>query len=289
MTFNEGADISSGKVSRRGRNGAIIGGGGGLLGIVALVVVLLGGPDLTGIVGGGTPSGPDEQLNCTVEQANADVDCRVQAAAASIDKYWTDVAPDLGITYTSPNDTIIFDGQTSTGCGDATTAVGPFYCPPDQTIYLDTAFYAELQNQFGATGGPLAQEYVIAHEWGHHIQNISGIMDGKDLQNTGADSDSVRLELQADCFAGSWAGKVSTTADADGNLFMDPLTKEQIADALNAAAAVGDDNIQETTQGQANPETWTHGSSEQRQKWFNIGYEQGPEGCGTFDVSGAEL
>ncbi len=290
MTFNEGADISSGKVSRRGRNGAIIGGGGGGLIVIALVIISqVTGVDLTGLAGGGGgDTGTDEQLNCTAEQANADDDCRVQGAAASIDDYWTDLSPSLGITYSTPGVTEFTDG-TDTGCGSATTAVGPFYCPADQTIYIDTAFYAELRDQFGASGGPLAQLYVIAHEWGHHIQSISGISDNLDLRNTGPDSDSVRLELQADCFAGSWVGKASTTADKNGVIFLDPITNEQIADALNAAAAVGDDNIQEQTQGSVDQESWTHGSSASRQKWFQTGYEQGPEGCNTFEVSGSDL
>jgi uncharacterized protein len=291
MTFNDGADISSGKVSRRGRNAAIGGGGGGLIVIALIVVSQLTGFDLTSLAPqtGGTDTSTDEQLNCTVEQANTETDCRVQGAAASIDAYWTKVGPSLGITYSSPNPVVLFDGSTDTGCGQASTAIGPFYCPPDQTIYLDTAFYAELQNQFGASIGALAQMYVIAHEWGHHIQNIAGIMDGLDLQSTGGSSDSVRLELQADCFAGSWAGSASVTPDASGTPFLDPITNEQIADALNAAASVGDDNIQEATQGQVNQETWTHGSSAQRQSWFQKGYEQGPEGCNTFEVSGDEL
>jgi uncharacterized protein len=292
MTFNDGADISSGQVSRRGRNAAIGGGGGGLLVIALIIVSQLTGVDLTSLApttGGSSGSGTGEKLNCTVEQANTDLDCRVQGAAASIDAYWKKVAPSLGFTYASPQPTVIFDGATDTGCGNATTAVGPFYCPTDQTIYLDTAFYAELQNQFGASTGPLAQMYVIAHEWGHHIQNISGIMKGLDLQNTGASSDSVRLELQADCFAGAWAGSASTTPDSSGTPFLKPITDAQIADALNAASSVGDDNIQEATQGQVNPETWTHGSSAQRQKWFKQGYEQGPDGCDTFGVSGGSL
>jgi uncharacterized protein len=292
MTFNDDANIGSGKVSRRGRNTAIIGGGGGGLIVIALVIISAAtGYDFTGILGGGTGSDPgnDEQLHCTVEQANTDIDCRVQGAAASIDAYWTKTAPSIGITYTSPHPVVIFEGQTDTGCGTATTAAGPFYCPPDQTIYLDTSFYQELQSEFGATGGPLAQMYVIAHEWGHHIQNISGIMDGLDLQDTGASSDSVRLELQADCFAGAWAGSASVTPDASGTPFLEPITNEQIADALNAAASVGDDNIQEATQGQVTPETWTHGSSAQRQAWFQKGYEQGPEGCDTFGASADQL
>jgi len=290
MTFNDNADISSGKVSRRGRNTAIgVGGGGGLIAIAFILIQAFTGVDLSGLTpSGGGEAGPEEQLNCTAEQANTDDDCRVQGAAASIDDYWTENSPELGIDYVTPA-VVVFDGATDTGCGSATSAVGPFYCPADQTIYLDTAFYAELRSQFGASGGPLAQMYIIAHEWGHHIQTITGINSGLDFQTTGPDSDSVRLELQADCFAGSWVGAASTIEDADGVTFLEPVTDQQIADALNAAASVGDDNIQEQTQGQATPESWTHGSSEQRQKWFLTGMKQGPDACATFDVSSAEL
>jgi len=289
MTFNDNADISSGKVTRRGRNTAIgVGGGGGVIAIIVLLISAFTGTDLTGLLGGGGPAGPDEQLNCTAAEANTDIDCRVQGAMAAIDAYWVKKAPDLGITYATPS-VDIFSGQVQTGCGLASTAVGPFYCPPDQGIYLDTSFYQQLEQQFGASAGSLAQMYVLSHEWGHHIQNITGVMEGKDLQDTGPTSDSVRLELQADCFAGAWAGAASTTPDQYGVYFLKPFTDAELSDALNAAATVGDDNIQEKTQGQTNPEGWTHGSSEQRQRWFTIGMEQGPESCNTFEVAGDQL
>jgi predicted metalloprotease len=147
-----------------------------------------------------------------------------------------------------------------------------------------------LKSQFGATGGPLAQLYVIAHEWGHHIQNITGIMDNNlNLQETGPTSDSVRLELQADCFAGSWVGAAQTTKDENGVPFLQPVTHAEIADALNAAAAVGDDNIQQSTQGQVDPESFTHGTSAQREKWFTSGLNGGPQACDTFGASAATL
>jgi predicted metalloprotease len=170
----------------------------------------------------------------------------------------------------------------STACGSATSAVGPFYCPGDQTVYLDTGFYDELRNRFDAEGGPLAQMYVVAHEFGHHIQNLQGTMDSIERGDTGPTSDAVRLELQADCFAGAWAGEASTVPDDSGTPFLKPITKAQVADALNAAASIGDDRIQESTQGQVNPEAWTHGSSEQRQQWFETGFEQGAAACDTF-------
>jgi uncharacterized protein len=295
MTFNDNAQIDSSKVSRRGRNTAIgVGGGGGLAIIIVIVASVLGiNPDLlSGLTGGTTEqTDPGTSLaNCdTGAQANADINCRVAGAATSISKYWTDAAPNLGFDYTDPQPTVVFDGSTDTGCGPATTAVGPFYCPADQTIYIDTSFYDLLQSQFGASAGSLAQMYVIAHEWGHHVQHISGITDGLDLQATGRGSDSVRLELQADCFAGSWAGEAATTEDANGITFLKPFTKAELADALNAAATVGDDNIQETTQGRSNPETWTHGSSASRQKWFEAGYQSGPTACDTFGVAVGDL
>jgi predicted metalloprotease len=183
----------------------------------------------------------------------------------------------------------LFTDSVATACGAATSAVGPFYCPPDQMIYLDTAFFNQLQQQFGSSGGPLAQLYVVGHEWGHHIQNITGLMEGLDMQTTGPTSDGVRLELQADCFAGSWIGAASETLDENGTPFLKAPTDAEIKDALSAAAAVGDDNIQEQTQGQVQPETWTHGSSEARQKWFLIGLQQGAQACDTFGASAGEL
>lgn len=292
MTFNDNADIGSGRVSRRGRNTAIgVGGGGGLIGIVVLLIAAFTGVDLGGLIGGtGTDNAPSEEVcvGGTGADANANIDCRMKGAAASIDAYWTMRAPQLGFEYT-PTEIVLFEGGVGTGCGQASSAVGPFYCPADQTIYIDTAFFAELRDRFGSSGGPLAEMYVVAHEWGHHIQTITGINSNLDLQDTGPTSASVRLELQADCFAGAWAGNAAETPDASGTPFLKPFTDQEIADALSAAAAVGDDRIQESTQGQVNPEGWTHGSSEQRQRWFTQGLEQGPEGCDTFGISGSEL
>jgi predicted metalloprotease len=292
MTFNEGSDISGGRVSKRGRNAAIGAGGGGLIVIALFVVSQLVGVDLTGLApviqggtGGGTPT--DESLDqCqTGEDANENIDCRMKGAAAALDDYWETQVQG----YTGPQ-MVIFEGSVQTGCGGATSAVGPFYCPPDQTVYIDTAFYDDLRDQFGATGGPLAQLYVVAHEWGHHIQNITGTMDGLNLQDQGPTSDGVRLELQADCYAGSWVRAASDEPGDNGVPFLKVPTDAEIADALNAAAAVGDDHIQETLGGgQVNPETWTHGSSESRQKWFMAGYQGGVTACDTFAASGSEL
>lgn len=286
MTFNDDAKINPDRVSRRGRNtGIAVGGGGGLLVLGLFVLSQVLGVDLTGLAGA-PQQGQDESLaQCdTGREANELIDCRLAGAADSLDTYWGSELPELGQTYRSTS-IVLFTDQTNTGCGGATSAVGPFYCPSDETIYVDTAFYDELRTRFGASGGPLAEMYVIAHEWGHHIQNVTGIMTGLDLQATGPASDSVRLELQADCFAGSWVGAAAEIRDEDGVAFLEPVTQQQIADALSAASAVGDDRIQESTSGQVTPETWTHGSSEARQKWFLAGYGGGPNACNTFEVA----
>lgn len=288
MTFNDDANIRGGRVSKRGRNTGIAVGGGGL-GLVAIFLIAqLFGVDLTGVVDPNAGQAPVEGSGLdqcqTGEDANEDIDCRMQATATFLDAYWEDqvqgyVAPQL----------VLFSGATSTGCGSASSAVGPFYCPPDQTVYLDTTFYRDLEDRFGGSGGPLAQIYVVAHEWGHHIQNTTGIMDGLDLQTPGPASDGVRLELQADCFAGAGIGAATDTLDDQGRPFFDPITAAQLRDALDAAEAVGDDNIQESTTGQVQPETWTHGASEQRQRWFTAGYENGVDACDTFAVSAGQL
>lgn len=292
MTFNPDSNIGSGKVSRRGRNtGLAVGGGGIVVVILALISPMLG-VDLTPLAGmfgdgGSSQSTTSDSLDecATGADANENVECRMKGASASLDAYWAGAFAQEGITYRSPDQFVLFSGSTSTGCGNATSASGPFYCPPDESIYIDTDFFDDLRGRFGASGGPLAEMYVVAHEWGHHIQNVLGTMDNLNLRDSGPTSDSVRLELQADCYGGSWAKNASTVADSSGVPFLQPITKAQINDALNAAQVIGDDRIQEQTSGQVQPETWTHGSSDQRQKWFLIGFEDGPTACNTFDVN----
>lgn len=287
MTFNEGSDISKGRISRRAKGGIAIGGGAGVVGLIVVLVSVFTGVDLTSFVGGGGTTGGDESSleQCqTGQDANTDLDCRMKGAAAFLDDYWS-AQFESGYR---PSQLVLFAGSTGTGCGGASSAVGPFYCPPDETIYLDTSFFDELRDRFGSSGGPAAQLYVIAHEWGHHIQNISGRMDGLDTSETGPTSDGVRLELQADCYAGAALGAAETTTDDEGVPFLAPLSDAEWADALSAASAVGDDHIQEQTQGQVTPETWTHGSSEQRQRWFQAGRSGGWQACDTF-AGGARL
>ncbi|MCU1549729.1 MAG: putative neutral zinc metallopeptidase [Glaciihabitans sp.] len=289
MTFDDDARLSGKGVSRAGggRRGVAIGGGslGGLI-----VVVLLGlifGVDPSALLGGGDGTGqPDPGTpltNCeTGADANNNIDCRVQGARDSLDSYWKVESPQIGMAHYASPEVLLFTGSVNTGCGSATSAVGPFYCPPDQTIYLDTGFYSDLKTKFGATGGPLAQLYVVAHEWGHHIQNLSGTFDTVDQSETGPTSDSVRLELQADCFAGAWTGSAATTKDVGGNTLIEPITQAQLKDALNAASVIGDDRIQQRSGNGVNPETWTHGSSAERQRWFSRGYTGGATNCDTF-------
>ena len=290
MTFNPDAKINDSKVSRRGRNAGFAVGGGGVGIIVLLLVGQLFGVDLSGFVGGVTepnPGSSEDLSQCTTGQdANESLDCRMAGASLSIDTYWASLPDAVG--YISPHFRL-FSGSTSTACGVASSAIGPFYCPGDETIYLDTGFFDALKSRFGASGGPLAQMYVLAHEWGHHIQNISGTMARLDRSDTGPASSSVRLELQADCYSGAWAGSASTVPDESGTPFLQPITTPQIADALDAAAAIGDDRIQQAAGGRVDPESWTHGSSEQRQRWFTAGFEHGVQACDTFSVPAAGL
>jgi predicted metalloprotease len=291
MTFRRDVKLDPGQVrdvrGRRMRGGGIaVGGGlGGLILVVALV--LLSGGDLGDVLGGltGTGSGGGEpgpgsstlQEECeTGADANERQDCRIVGFVNSVQAYWSDQFEASGEQYQMA-ETVLFTEAVNTACGGASSAVGPFYCPLDQTIYIDLGFYEVLEQRLGAEGGELAEAYVVAHEYGHHVQNLLGLLEsGRDA---GAEGDAVRTELQADCFAGTWAGNAVDTG------YLEPLTREQINQALDTAAAIGDDRIQEQTQGQVNPETWTHGSSEQRQEWFTRGLEEAnPNACDTFDA-----
>jgi uncharacterized protein len=298
MRFRPNARLDTGQVTDlRGRRmsgpgGVAVGGGG--LGLVALVVWLLfsllsgGGNGLGQLapldqqtVGQGGQPGqvgtPTDLSSCrTGADANARDDCRVVGVVNSVQKFWDGVFQRSNRQYTYV-DTVFFTDQTQTRCGVATSQVGPFYCPVDKLVYIDLGFFDDLKSRFGVNVTPFVEAYVIAHEYGHHVQDQLGVLDQIRGDTQGPESKSVRAELQADCYAGVWAAHAVDTG------LIEQLTQSDINSGLDAAAAIGDDRIQEETQGQVNPETWTHGSSEQRRRWFSRGYETGkPAECNTF-------
>lgn len=315
MSFNESAQLDTSQVEsggggRVGGGGGLPGGiqvGGGIGGLIMLILALVfgggqllggGGVGDSGTIGGGGLPGQQlqaEQVQAggevssgafaqcrTGADANRDDTCLVIATVNSIQDYWSKTLPKFGLNY-QPARTVIYQGRTQSGCGAASSAVGPFYCPLDGKAYIDVSFFSELESRFGADGGQLAKEYVIAHEYGHHIQNLLNILDRAQQDPQGPNSGAVRIELMADCLAGTWVKHATETTDAQGNTLLQPITQQDIDSALSAASAVGDDRIQEATQGRVTPETWTHGSSEARRQWFLQGFETGDlNQCNTF-------
>jgi len=279
MTIRRRARLDTGQVrDLRGAGGVALGGGIGGIILVAVVLLLGGDPSqlpldsLNNIqVGGGQPNDLSDECQTGADAAD-DKACRIVGYVNSIQAYWSEELPDYEEAVTT-----FFTGSVQTACGNATSAVGPFYCPPDQGVYIDLGFFDVLEQRLGAEGGDFAEAYVIAHEYGHHVQNLTGVLTAGG-GGQGPESRAVRTELQADCYAGVWGANAVETG------FLQPITDEQIAQAMDTAEAIGDDRIQEQTQGQVNPETWTHGSSEQRQDWFRTGLQSGdPAACDTFE------
>ena len=286
MKYRDSAQLDPSQMGGgRGRGGAVaLGGGAGLVVLVLALIFgfnpndILGSPQADPApTGGATPFAQCKQ-GSDIER---DRDCRFVAYTNSIQSYWTDA---MRGSYRKIQ-VVPFTGQVQTGCGAASSAVGPFYCPGDTTVYLDLGFFDELTTKFGAQGGDAAEAYVFAHEFGHHIQNLVGTMEKVQSQGreTGPRSAAVRLELQADCYAGVWFHHASADPDSP----IEEVTRADLQRAADAAAAVGDDRIQERAQGQVSPESWTHGSSALRQKWLLQGFKTGdPSTCNTFTSSG---
>jgi predicted metalloprotease len=303
VQYDDNARLDTSEVlDNRGGGGFSLGGGPGLalggggLGIIGVIVYLIftfvggsgssSGTSLSNLGNGQTASSTNVASECrTGSDANSKLDCAVVADINSIQDYWTAELPKLGAQY-RPVPTVWFSGQVQTGCGAASSAAGPFYCPADKRVYLDLSFYNDLQTQFGAQGGLFVDAYVLAHEYGHHVQDLLGTESKVQQGVTGPASGSVRLELQADCYAGVWAHNASTVPDSSGQPLITNITQDDINRALDTAGKIGDDYIQSQIEHQTfDPSTETHGTSAQRQRWFTTGYQTGdPTACDTFSA-----
>jgi hypothetical protein len=252
---------SSGKVDdRRGQMKSGIAGFGltGILLIMGVTYLMGGNPlDILTQIDPASLSQPNQIEDVSEFEGIDSYESFAGAVLGSTNDFWKSALANTSTVYTEPT-LVLFRGYTTSGCSGANSASGPHYCPLDNTIYLDETFFTELTSKLGAKGGDVAEAYVIAHEVGHHVQNILGELD--------SNTDSVNIELRADCYAGAWAGSIK-----DAGIF----ELNEITEAIDAAAAVGDDNIQARTQGEIRPESWTHGSSADRVKAFMTGYERG--------------
>lgn len=296
MAFKDDAQLNTDHVSRSGGGGSGMKIGGGIGGaLLVLVVGVFFGQDginmLNQVTGGSIISTDNVQNEAGVPlgdecktgaDANSKTDCNMVATSNSLDQFWGDyLQAETGVAYKAPQ-LKLFSNRVSTGCGNATSAVGPFYCPTDQVAYVDTTFFGNELKQLGAEGGQSVEQYVLAHEYGHHIQNQLGNLKYSQYDPAGADSGAVRVELQADCYAGIWASQASKEEDS----IVQPMTEDEISRAVDAAEHIGDDHIQMTSQGHTDDSTYTHGTSAQRVAWYMQGYNTGDlQKCDTFAAS----
>ena len=277
-----GGRQSGGIEDRRGLGPAGVGG----LGVGGVVLALIGylvfginpSTTLNAVSGGGAPVEQQQGVQGRVTDREGQF---VDVVSTNVDDVWTAIFRQEDRSFRPPAAVVLYSQSTGTGCGLGQSAMGPFYCPNDQKVYLDLAFWQELQGRFGA-GGDAAKAYVIAHEIGHHVQNLTNQTDRAERMGArGAESGSVRLELQADCYAGVWAAHAAEVSG--GQVALDP---KDIEDGLRAASAVGDDTLQKETQGRVVPDAFTHGTSAQRMRWFRAGVESGdPASCDTFQAA----
>jgi predicted metalloprotease len=278
----EGGRESSNVEDRRGMGMGGVGiAGGGIGAVIVVVLALLFGVDPSVLLQGDPGYAPAEPERSGSATPNDELGRFVSVVLADTEDTWGAIFKSLGRTYEDPK-LVLFTGATQTACGTGQSATGPFYCPRDEKVYIDLSFYRELLARFRAPGD-FAQAYVLAHEIGHHVQNRLGIMDRVDqlrarATRTQANAISVRLELQADCFAGIWAHHAQRSRSV--------LEQGDLEEALNAAAAIGDDRLQKQGQGIVVPESFTHGSSAQRVSWFKRGFDSGDlKRCDTFTNS----
>ncbi|BBW75128.1 neutral zinc metallopeptidase [Klebsiella michiganensis] len=270
---------------RRGQSGSPMGGGGGFRlpsgkgGIVLLIIVLVAGyygVDLTGMLTG-EPVSQQQTTQRSISPQDEEAAKFTKVILADTEDTWGAIFKDMGRQYPQPK-LVMYRGATRTACGTGQSVMGPFYCPADSTVYIDLSFYDEMRNKLGA-GGDFAQGYVIAHEVGHHVQKLLGIESKvRQLQQNASQAEanrlSVRMELQADCFAGVWGYNMQK---------QDYMETGDLQEALNAAEAIGDDRLQQQSQGRVVPDSFTHGTSQQRYTWFKRGFDSGdPAQCNTF-------
>ena len=302
MRFNPRARLDTSQIEdRTGGGGGRTAGlpvkvGGGVGGLVVVVLIAIFAPDLLSQSGGSdSPGASDTPLSTgqfkaceTGQQANDSRECRLVAVTDAVQAFWAkDFPRQTGKRYSQIRTVPFTDTVTTGGCGQATSDAGPFYCPRDQRVYLDLTFFDTVLEQLGGRDTAFTEAYVVAHEYGHHIENLMGVLGRVRTQN-GPNSDSVKLETMADCLAGVWTKHATTAVDADGRPFISDLTRTDIDEGIAAAKVVGDDSIQQRTQGRIEPEGWTHGSSAQRIAAFQVGLDQGSiEACNFFRPNNA--